>query len=126
MGDPAGGLLAGDREITLALAALGRPDDALGRYDDACAQSALPKVHLRAAYGRAMLYTRYYQGERRDRAKAKGWINCAIALSSLSPDPAQRAFNLSFNENALALIEMHLGEPEKALQLITANLQRLG
>ena len=112
-------------KITLALAALGRPDDALARYDDACAQSALPKVHLRAAYGRAMLYTRYYQGERRDQAKAKAWINCAIALSSLSPDPAQRAFNLSFNENALALIEMHLGNPEKALKLITANLQHL-
>jgi tetratricopeptide (TPR) repeat protein len=112
-------------KISLALAALGRPDEALSLYDDACARTSLPKVHLRAAYGRAMLYTRYYHGDRRNHAKAKGWINCAIALSSLSSDAGQRAFNVSFNENALALIEMHLGEPDKALALLTRNLERL-
>jgi tetratricopeptide (TPR) repeat protein len=112
-------------KIGLALAALGRPDEALACYEEACAQTSLPKVHLRAAYGRAMLYTRYYRGDQRNHARAKAWINCAIALSSLSPDPGQRAFNVSFNENALALIEMHLGEPHKALTLLTRNLEHL-
>jgi tetratricopeptide (TPR) repeat protein len=112
-------------KITLSLAALNRPDEALTLYDNACSQSTLPKVHLRAAYGRAMLYTRYYQGDRRNSAKAKAWINLAIALSGLTGDPAQRAFNVSFNENALALIEMHLGDPKRALELLNTNLERL-
>jgi tetratricopeptide (TPR) repeat protein len=112
-------------KITMALAVQGRPDEAATLYDEGCAQSTLPNVHLRAAYGRAMLYTRHYDREHRDAGKAKTWINTAIALASQSPDPKQRAFNVTFTQNALALIEMRLGDPRKALELVTGCLKHL-
>jgi tetratricopeptide (TPR) repeat protein len=112
-------------KATTALAALGRADDAQALYDEACAQSTLPDVHLQAAYGRAMLFTRFFDDERRDHAKAKAHINTAIALSAGFSDVRRRAFNLTFNENGLALIEMHLGDGQKALELVSAGLERL-
>lgn len=112
-------------KVTTALTALQRPDEAAQSYDEACARSALPSVHLQAAYGRAMLYTRFYDKPRQDHRKAKAWINTAIAISSLLPDEQQRAFNLTFHENGLALIEMHLGDAVEALRLVDAGLDRL-
>ncbi|MDX6719492.1 MAG: hypothetical protein QOJ63_1746 [Solirubrobacteraceae bacterium] len=112
-------------KATTALAALGRPDEAEALYDEACAHSTLPDVHLHAAYGRAMLYTRFFDDERRDHLKAKAHINTAIALSTGFDDARRRAFNLTFNENGLALIEMHLGDGQKALELVNAGLARL-
>ena len=109
----------------MALAAMGRPDEAAELYDHACVQTTLPKIHLHAAYGRAMLNTRFYPAERRDRVKAKAWINTAIALSSQLPDAQRRAFDLSFNENGLALIETYLGDPEKALALVEQGIERV-
>jgi tetratricopeptide (TPR) repeat protein len=72
-----------------------------------------------------MLYTRFYDPDRRDHRRARAWINTAIALSSLLPEDEQRTFNLTFNENGLALIAMHLGDPEEALALVTDGLRRL-
>jgi len=112
-------------KATTALAALGRADEAELLYDEACAACSLPEIHLHAAYGRAMLYTRFFDNRRRDHAKAKGHINTAIALSSGFDDARRRAFSITFNENGLALIEMHLGDGQKALELITAGLERL-
>lgn len=112
-------------KATTALAALGRADEAEALYDEACAQSTLPDVHLQAAYGRAMLFTRFFDDQRRDHTKAKAHINTAIALSAGFSDARRRAFNLTFNENGLALIEMHLGDGRKALELVTAGLERL-
>jgi len=112
-------------KLTMALAAMGRPDEAGELYDHACMQTTQPKIHLHAAYGRAMLHTRFYPPERRDRKKAKAWINTAIALSSQLPDAQRRAFDLSFNENGLALIETYLGDPEKALALVARGLERV-
>jgi tetratricopeptide (TPR) repeat protein len=112
-------------KLTMALAAMGRPDEAAELYDHACVQTTLPKIHLHAAYGRAMLNTRFFPAERRDRVKAKAWINTAIALSSQLPDAQRRAFDLSFNENGLALIETYLGDPEKALALVAQGIERV-
>lgn len=112
-------------KVSTALTALDRPDEAAEVYDEACARSTLPSVHLQAAYGRAMLYTRFYDRPRRDHRRAKAWINTAIAMSSLLPDNQQRAFNLTFHENGLALIEMHLGDEAEALRLVSTGLDRL-
>lgn len=112
-------------KLAMALAVLGRPDEAAALYDDACAQTTLPTVHLRAAYGRAMLYTRYYEPDRRDLAEAKRWINAAVDLADQSPDRRQHAFNVTFTHNALALLEMRMGDPRTALELVTRSLQRL-
>ena len=102
-------------KLTTVLAAMGRADEAEALYDRACVSTTLPKIHLHAAYGRAMLYTRFLPAERRDRVKAKSWINTAIALASQLPDAQRRAFMLSFHENGLALIETYLGDPRQAL-----------
>ncbi len=112
-------------KVCTALTALGRPDDAALLYEDACAHTTLPTVHLQAAYGRAMLFTRYYDNARVDHQKAKAWINTAIAISTLLKDVERRAFNVTFNENGLALIEMHLGDATEALRLVTDGLRRL-
>lgn len=112
-------------KVSTALTALDRPDEAAQVYDEACASSTLPSVHMQAAYGRAMLYTRFYDRPRQDQRQAKAWINTAIAISSLLPDLPARAFNLTFHENGLALIEMHLGDEAEALRLVTAGLDRL-
>jgi tetratricopeptide (TPR) repeat protein len=112
-------------KVCTALTAMGRPDEAAEQYDLACAATTDPSVHLQAAYGRAMLYTRFYETDKRDHALAKAWINTAISISSLLPDEQTRAFNVTFNENGLALIEMHLGDLRQALRLVTDGLQRL-
>ena len=108
-----------------ALTAMGRADEAAALYDDACSRTADPLVHLQAAYGRAMLHTRFYDKARRDHAKAKAEINIAIAIASLLDDDRRRAFALTFNENGLALIEMHLGDLREALRLVDAGLERI-
>lgn len=109
----------------IALGALDRAEEAEVLYDEACARTTLPSVHLQAAYGRAMLLTRFHRPERRDRHKARAWVNTAIAIASLSPESDRRAYNLTFQENGLALIEMHEGNLEEALRLVTEGLARM-
>lgn len=112
-------------KMTIALQAMGRPDEAMELFDDACANSTMPSVHMQSAYGRAMIYTRYYDEPRRDLRKAKGLINTAVALAGLSTDDQRRAYNRTFNENGLALVDMHLGELDAAVGLIEAGIERL-
>jgi tetratricopeptide (TPR) repeat protein len=57
------------------------------------------------------------------RLTASGCYCCCI--SALLPDEQRRAFNLTFNENGLALVEMHLGNLEEALRLVEAGMARL-
>ncbi|MGD0247128.1 MAG: tetratricopeptide repeat protein [Streptosporangiaceae bacterium] len=112
-------------KVCTALTALGRADEAATEYELARMGTTLPGVHIQSAYGQAMLYTRFYDLARRDHRRARAWINTAIALSSLLPDDEGRLFNLTFQENGLALIAMHLGDPEEALALIAGGLRRL-
>lgn len=122
--DPMGSWLV-TAKVTTALAVLERPREAEALYDEACERSSLPSVHMQAAYGRAMLLTRFYTDRERDHRRAKAWVNTAIAIASQMPDAEGRAFNTTFNENGLALIEMHLGDLEKALRLVTSGIERL-
>ena len=110
-------------KVSTALTALDRPDEAAELYDEACARSTLHPGPP-GQPGRAMLYTRFYDDQRLDHQRAKSHINTAIAISSLLP-PVTTAFNLTFNENRLSLIEMHLGDTEEALRLVCAGLDRL-
>ena len=112
-------------KLATALTALERPEEAGVLYDDACASSALPSIHMQAAYGRAMLLTRFNDDAGRDHKQAKAWINTAIAIAGLFPDAERRTFNVTFNENGLALIEMHLGDLDESLRLVTDGLTRL-
>jgi tetratricopeptide (TPR) repeat protein len=112
-------------KMTIALSTMGRADEAMALYDEACARSTSPSVHMQAAYGRAMLYTRYFDEARRDLRKASAWVNTAVSLASLLPEDRRRAYNLTFNENGRALIAMHLGDPAEAMRLIDAGIDRM-
>ncbi len=112
-------------KVCTALTALGRADEAAAEYELARMGTTLPSVHIQSAYGQAMLYTRFYDSARRDHRRALAWINTAIALASLLPEDQGRLFNVTFQENGLALIAMHLGDPQEALALITDGLRRL-
>ncbi len=112
-------------KMTIAYQAMGLPDEAMELFDDACASSSLPSVHMQSAYGRAMVYTRYYDPARRDLRKAKGLVNTAVVLAGLSSDVQRRAYNRTFNENGLALVQMHLGNVDEAVELIEDGIERL-
>lgn len=102
----------------LALSVLGRTRAALDLYDQARLASVDPNVHMAAAYSTAMLYTRHNVPEERDQAKAKAWLNSAIATASLVADPGDRAFQGAFYRNGLALVEINLGSATEALRLV--------
>jgi tetratricopeptide (TPR) repeat protein len=110
---------------TTSLAALERSEEAERLYDETRVLTTAPLVHMQAAYATAMLYTRHHPEAKRDHRKAKALINQAIAIASLIADPKERAFNVVFNRNGLALIEAHLKQPEEALQLVTDGLAKL-
>ncbi|CAM3428966.1 tetratricopeptide repeat protein [Stackebrandtia soli] len=112
-------------KMTTSLAALARASESEALYNDARATSISPSVHQQAAYATAMLYTRHHEDDTRDDLMAKAWINQAIAIASLLPDEADRAFHSAFYRNGLALIELHLGDPQAALDLVEDGLSRL-
>jgi tetratricopeptide (TPR) repeat protein len=82
-----------------------------------------PAVHAAAAYGIAMLDARHSDPAQRDLGRARGWLNQAIAISELLPDPMERAFKLGFDRNGLALVEVRLGRTERALGLVDSALE---
>lgn len=109
----------------LSLAVLGRAAEAEELYDQARAASTDPAVHHKAAYDTAMLCTRYHEPGALDYGKARRWVNIAIAIASLLPDPAGRAFHTLFYRNGRALVELRLGNPERALDLVEESLAQL-
>jgi tetratricopeptide (TPR) repeat protein len=112
-------------ELGLALSLLSRTREAERLYDEARLVSALPAVHMAAAYSTAMLYTRHNDPADRDERKAKSWLNAAIATASLVAEPVSRAFQSAFYKNGLALVEVNLGEPAEALRLVTECIDAL-
>jgi tetratricopeptide (TPR) repeat protein len=112
-------------KMTTSLAALGRPEEAEALYDEARAFTDAPGIHMQAAYATAMLYTRHHEDGRKDHSRAMAWINEAIAISKLLPDPEQRAFNTVFHQNGRALIENHMRRPDEALSLVSNGLDVL-
>ena len=106
-----------------SLAALGRGVEAEALYDEARRASTDPGMHAAAAYETAMLYARHHDVSRRDPVAAQPWINEAIAFARALPDAADRAFNLAFGMNGLALVEMRSGNPDRALKLVGEGLE---
>jgi tetratricopeptide (TPR) repeat protein len=106
-----------------ALVALGRLTESLELYLDLRARYTDAKVHMTASYSIAMLHTRFFVP--RDHETAVGWQNNAYALASSLPDPAERRTYEVFQANGLALVEMHRGNLERALELVDGGIARL-
>jgi tetratricopeptide (TPR) repeat protein len=109
-------------KLPTSLSSLGRADEAERICYQTRAESRNPLLHGQFAYAMAMLYTRHFEPHRQDHERALGWINLAIAIASMVPDRKQRAFHSVFNNNGLALVEMHRGRPLRALELVTDGL----
>ncbi|WP_063765485.1 tetratricopeptide repeat protein [Nonomuraea candida] len=106
-----------------ALGGLGRTEEARAIWDRVRLSSQDPKMHAAAAYGTAMLDARHPDPARRDLLRARAWMNAAIAISTLLPDPADRAFKLGFDRNGLALIELREGRLDAALALVESAIE---
>ncbi len=106
-----------------ALGGLGRREEARALWEQVRRSSQDPAVHAAGAYGLAMLDARHPDPARRDLGRARGWINEAIAISTLLPDPLQRAFKLGFDRNGLALIELRQGRLSQALALVESAVE---
>ncbi|MFS1511664.1 tetratricopeptide repeat protein [Chengkuizengella sp. SCS-71B] len=105
-------------KLTLSSAALGRTEEIPILYEEVLNNTTEDLSHMQASYALAMLYTRFQ--EEKEHIKAKGWILKAIRhAKKLEGDDKNRVFQIVFNENGLALIELHLGNPEEALRLVT-------
>ncbi|WNV85085.1 tetratricopeptide repeat protein [Umezawaea sp. Da 62-37] len=105
-------------KMTTSLMMLRRADEAEIIYEELIAATESPRGHMQASYARAMIYTRHR--DRRDHLRAKGLIKQAIAFSRLLADDSDTSvFNTVFHQNGLALVEMHLGNLEEALRLVT-------
>ncbi|MFF8774474.1 tetratricopeptide repeat protein [Kitasatospora sp. NPDC015120] len=112
-------------KMTTSFAALGLAERALPLYDEARTLSTSPEVHMQAAYATAMLHTRHFEAGRRDHGLARAWANQAIAFARWHPDPKEREARVVFNRNGLALIEVHQGRPQAALELLDACIAQL-
>lgn len=113
------------RESGVCLAAAGRPDESAVLQEEARMATQNPAHHMKLAYEIGMLYARHYPEERRDPRQARAWVNTAIALSDLLPDPKERSFYSVFNRNGLALVEVRDGHPDEALRLLDQGIERL-
>ncbi|MEU1736357.1 tetratricopeptide repeat protein [Streptosporangium sp. NPDC020145] len=106
-----------------ALVPLHRLDESFDLYMDLRRRYTDPNAHMISSYGIAMLYTRFFSP--RDHETALAWQNNAVAIAALLPDARERTLRQVFNDNALALIEMHRGNLEHGLELIRVGIERL-
>jgi tetratricopeptide (TPR) repeat protein len=110
-------------QVASALVPLGRLGESLDLYLELRRRYPLPTVHMTTSYAIAMLHTRFLQP--RDHEAAIQWQNNAVAIASILPDPRERLVYGVFQDNALALIEMHRGHLRHALELVQVGLARL-
>lgn len=106
-----------------ALVPLGRVAESLGLYRELRRRYTLAQVHMTCAYAIAMLHTRFLTP--RDHDQALEWANSGRALGGAERDPIERAYFEVFADNGIALIEMHRGDLGRALELVTAGIERL-
>lgn len=106
-----------------ALIPLGRLEECAELYHDLRRRYPLPRVQMTSSYALSMLYTRFF--EPRDHDMALELANNGRAFASLEPDPIEAIYFQVYQDNGLALIEMHRGNPQRAFDLVDAGIQRL-
>lgn len=101
---------------------LRRLDEAIELCGELRRRYAEPLVHMTTSYFMAMIYTRF--AEPRQHELAVEWEHNAMAIAAGLPDPKQRMLLYGFQENGLALIEMHRHNLDRALELVDGVLAR--
>ncbi|HEX4813559.1 MAG TPA: tetratricopeptide repeat protein, partial [Nonomuraea sp.] len=108
--------------VASSLEAVEREEEARDLYDRARRTVVEPKRRATMAYATAMILVRHHDPARRDPEEALAWINEAITITSLLPDPRERAFHLGFDLNGKALVEVRRGRPGAAMELVQRAL----
>ncbi|MEO6700687.1 MAG: tetratricopeptide repeat protein [Jatrophihabitantaceae bacterium] len=106
-----------------ALVQLQRFSEAELLYRDLMRRYPRPRVHMTCYYALAMLHTRFYTPRDHDRALEA--INTARALASMETDPIEGVFFQVYEDNGLALIEMHRGRLEESHRLVDEGIARI-
>ena len=106
-----------------AMVPLGRLSECEAIYRELLRLYSRPRVHMTSCYALAMLHTRFYQP--RDHEHALELINTSRAFASMETDPVEAAYLQVYQDNGLALIEMHRGNLERSLTLVTEGMARL-
>jgi len=112
-------------KLAIALSMFEQADEAEALINEARGLSSDPEVHIQAAYMTAMNYTRHRGSRQRNHLLARAWINVARAIAQGLDDPQERAFQVAFQDNGMALVEMHLGHAERAVQLVEEAIAQL-
>jgi tetratricopeptide (TPR) repeat protein len=100
-----------------------RLDEAMELCHELRWRYADPMVHMNTSYFIAMIYTRF--AVPREHEQAAGWQNTAMVSAAALPDERQRMILGGFQENGMALIEMHRGNLDRALALVATAMRRL-
>ena len=109
-------------QVSSALIPCGRLDEAMELLHDLRRRYPSPLTHMMTSYSLAMMHTRFLTP--RDHEQAVEWENNAIAIASILPDEDERLMFTGFQDNAMALIEMHRGNLAHALTLVEGALHR--
>ncbi|MCK2212699.1 tetratricopeptide repeat protein [Actinomadura sp. ATCC 31491] len=114
------------QRVANALEAVEREDEARALYDEARRRVTDPRHRATMAYATAMILVRHHDPARRDPEEALAWVNEAITITSLLPDPRERAFHLGFDLNGKALVEVRRGRHAAAMELVGRALDLAG
>lgn len=92
-------------------------------YREMIRETLSPVAHRTALYGLAMLHTRFLVP--RDHDRALELLRTARVLAGTERDAVDRACVEVYEDNGIALVEMHRGRLEVALTLVSDGLDRL-
>ncbi|WP_086668157.1 tetratricopeptide repeat protein [Lentzea kentuckyensis] len=104
-------------KVAACLSYLGPAEDA-ARYLAELRHTTDAEMHMRSSYMTAMLHTRYMPKDELDHELAAEWSNISIVLADNYPKPERRTFNGAFMRNGKALVELHRGDLQAALDLV--------
>jgi tetratricopeptide (TPR) repeat protein len=104
-------------KVAACLSYLG-PGEEAARYLGELRHTTDAEMHMRSSYMTAMLHTRYLPKDTLDHDLALEWSNISIVLADNYPKPERRTFNGAFMRNGKALVELHRGDLQAALDLV--------
>lgn len=114
------------RGMLVSLLLLGRFTEFETLCQEMLARASDPSLLSSCAYLMAILYARFQAEDKRDYQLARTWIQVAIEHTQALPESEFKISTLTFlAKNTWALTEMRLGQPYKALQLLSEGLARL-